>query len=59
MNSRQYEKQQLEHLRQVLEAADIKEYQSVILSADRTEYEVVLLNGTTKTIPSGLDYFED
>lgn len=59
MNSRQYAKQQLEHLRLVLEAADITEYSSVVLSADRTEYEVTLLDGTTKIIPSGFEYFED
>lgn len=59
MNSRQYEKQQLEHLRMVLAAAGITEYRSVVLSADRTEYEVELADGTAKVIPSGFDYFED
>jgi hypothetical protein len=29
------------------------------LSADRTEYEITLKDGTSKTIPSGFDYFED
>ena len=59
MNSRQYERQQLEHLRSVLDAAGIKEYKSVTLSADRTEYEVTLVDNTTQIIPSGFEYFED
>ena len=59
MNSRQYAKQQLEHLQSVLAAAGITEYSGVVLSADRTEYEVTLSDGTIKIIPSGFDYFED
>jgi len=59
MNSRQYERQQLDHLQQVLDAVGIKEYQRCVLSADRTEYEITLPNGRVMTVPSGFDYFED
>ncbi len=59
MNSRQYERQQLEHLKNVLDAVGIKEYKSVSLSADRTEYEITLPDGTVCIVPSGFDYFED
>lgn len=59
MNSRQYERQQLDHLQQVLDAVGIKEYQRCVLSADRTEYEITLHNGRVMTVPSGFDYFED
>jgi hypothetical protein len=59
MYSRQYERQQLDHLQQVLDAVGIKEYQRCVLSADRTEYEITLPNGEVVTVPSGFDYFED
>ena len=59
MNSRQYERQQLDHLQQVLDAVGIKEYQRCVLSADRTEYEITLPNGRVMTVPSGFEYFED
>ena len=59
MNSRQYERQQLEHLQQVLDDIGITEYKNCILSADRTEYEITLPNGRVITVPSGFDYFED
>jgi hypothetical protein len=59
MNSRQYERQQLDHLQQVLDAVGIKEYKNCVLSADRTEYEITLPNGAVMIVPSGFDYFED
>ena len=59
MNSRQYERQQREHLQMVLDAIGIKEYKNCVLSADRTEYEITLANGRVMTVPSGFDYFED
>lgn len=59
MYSRQYERQQLEHLQEVLDAIGIKEYQRCVLSADRTTYEITLRNGRVMTVPSGFDYFED
>ena len=59
MNSRQYERQQLAHLQQVLDAVDIKEYKNCVLSADRTEYEITLPNGEVMIVPSGFEYFED
>jgi hypothetical protein len=59
MYSRQYERQQLDHLQQVLDAVGIKEYQRCVLSADRTEYEITLPNGEVMIVPSGFDYFED
>ena len=59
MNSPQYQRQQLEHLQQVLESHNITEYKNCVLSADRTEYKITLMDGTQATIPSGFDYFED
>lgn len=59
MNSRQYERQQLEHLRQVLEAAGISEYRSCCLSADRTKYEITLVTGEQRVIASGFERLED
>jgi len=59
MNSKQYQRQQLDHLQQVLDAVGIKEYQRCVLSADRTEYEITLPNGRVMTVPSGFEYFED
>ena len=59
MNSRQYERQQLEHLKQVLDAIGITEYKNCVLSSDRTEYEITLPNGRVMTVPTGFDYFED
>ena len=59
MYSRQYERQQLDHLQQVLDAVGIKEYQRCVLSADRTEYEITLPNGEVVIVPSGFDYFAD
>lgn len=58
MNSRQYERQQLDHLQQVLDAIGIKEYKNCVLSADRTEYEITLTNGRVVTVLSGFDYLE-
>jgi hypothetical protein len=57
--SRQYERQQLDHLQQVLDAVGIKEYKNCVLSADRTEYEITLPNGEVMIVPSGFEYFED
>jgi hypothetical protein len=59
MNSGQYERQQLDHLQQVLDAAGIREYKRCVLSADRTRYAVTLLTGEEITVPSGFEYFED
>jgi hypothetical protein len=59
MNSKQYERQQLDHLRQVLDAVGIKEYKNCVLSADRTEYEITLPDGEIKIVSSGFEYFED
>ena len=59
MYSRQYERQQLAHLQEVLDAIGIKEYKRCVLSADRTEYEITLPNDRVMTVPSGFDYFED
>jgi hypothetical protein len=59
MYSRQYERQQLDHLQQMLDAVGIKEYQRCVLSADRTEYEITLPNGEVVIVPSGFEYFED
>jgi hypothetical protein len=59
MNSRQYERQQLDHLQQVLDAVGIKEYKNCVLSADRTEYEITLPDGEVMIVPSGFEYFED
>ena len=59
MNSKQYQRQQLEHLQQVLESHNITEYKNCVLSADRTKYEITLVDGTQTVIPSGFDYFED
>lgn len=59
MNSRQYERQQLDHLQQVLDAIGIREYQRCVLSSDQTEYEITLPNGRVMNVPSGFDYFED
>jgi hypothetical protein len=59
MNSGQYERQQLDHLQQVLDAAGIREYKRCVLSADRTEYEITLPDNTVIIIPSGFEYFED
>jgi hypothetical protein len=59
MYSRQYERQQLDHLQQVLDAVGIKEYKNCVLSADRTEYEITLPDGEIKIVPSGFEYFED
>jgi hypothetical protein len=59
MNSGQYQRQQLEHLRQVLESHSITEYKNCVLSADRTRYAVTLLTGEEITVPSGFEYFED
>jgi hypothetical protein len=59
MYSRQYERQQLDHLQQVLDAVGIKEYKNCVLSADRTEYEITLPNGEVMIVPSGFEYFED
>lgn len=59
MYSRQYERQQLDHLQQVLDAVGIKEYKNCVLSADRTEYEITLPDGEVMIVPSGFEYFED
>lgn len=59
MNSRQYEKQQLENLNQVLKEHGIDDYKATVLSADRTEYEITLSDSTVVKIPSGYEYFED
>jgi hypothetical protein len=59
MYSRHYERRQLDHLQQVLDAAGIKEYKRCVLSADRTEYEITLLNGEVMIVPSGFEYSED
>jgi len=59
MNSRQYERQQLDHLQQVLDAVGIKEYKNCVLSADRTEYEITLPDDKVMIVPSGFEYFED
>jgi hypothetical protein len=59
MYSRQYERQQLDHLQQVLDAVGIREYKRCVLSADRTEYEITLPDGEVMIIPSGFEYFED
>ena len=59
MNSRQYERQQLDHLQQILDAMGIREYQRCVLSADRTKYEITLPDNTVIIVPSGFEYFED
>ena len=61
MNSRQYEQMMIEALNATLAAAGInsEDCTGSCLSADRTEYEITLKDGTSKTIPSGFDYFED
>ena len=61
MNSRQYERMMMEALNTTLAAAGIDpdDCKGSCLSADRTEYKITLKDGTSKTIPSGFDYFED
>jgi hypothetical protein len=61
MNSRQYERMMIEVLNTTLAAAGIdpEDCAGSCLSADRTEYEIVLKDGTSKTIPSRFDRFED
>lgn len=61
MNSRQYEQMMMQALRTTLTTAGIdpEDCAGSCLSADRTEYEITLKDGSTKTIPSGFDYFED
>lgn len=61
MNSRQYEKMMTEVLIEALISAGIKpgEFTATCLSTDRTTYEVTMLDGTIKTISSGLEYCTD
>lgn len=61
MNSHQYEKIMNTALNITLTEAGIntEDYTRVCLSADRTEYEVTMIDGSTRIINSGFDYFED
>lgn len=59
MNSRQYAKMMEYAAKETLFDAGIFEYTTICLSADRTEYEVTMIDGSTKIVKSGFEYFEN